>query len=291
MLTFLFWNMGGDSPKNTPLPKVRARKDRLLGVLLELTKKQNVDVLMTAESPLESAEVLKAINNGNKMPFREPDKDSLCPRIQIYPRFPERFLVRKDESSKYTGRLVELPGARPPFLLYVVHFGSKLYMGEDSQAQAMPGFSTTIRNHEKGLGIDKTVLVGDFNMNPFETGMVSAEGLNAVMTREVASEVGRRYCDAVHPFFYNPMWSHFGDSTHDAHPIGKPTHQPAGTCYFSARESKSFFWNILDQVMIRPSLIQHFRPEDLKIVVGEGTTSLLNQGLRIKLHPNCWRRG
>jgi len=40
-----------------------------------------------------------------------------------------------------------------------------------------------IRREELGIGHERTVLMGDFNMNPFEIGMISATGLHAVMDR------------------------------------------------------------------------------------------------------------
>ena len=38
---------------------------------------------------------------------------------------------------------------------------------------------------ENKAGHKRTVLVGDLNMNPFETGLVTASGLNATMTRKL----------------------------------------------------------------------------------------------------------
>jgi hypothetical protein len=56
------------------------------------------------------------------------------------------------------------------------------------------------------------VLVGDFNMNPFQEGVVAANGLNAVMARRVAARRRTRVVqEREYPFFYNPMWGHFGD--------------------------------------------------------------------------------
>src|SRR5262249_4806004 len=139
------------------------------------------------------------------------------------------------ESPYYTGRALSLPG-RESLLLFAVHFGSKRYRSDASQSLALPGFSRLIRNEEKRASHARTLVVGDLNMNPFETGVVGAEGLNAAMTRDTAAEETRRVGREDHPFFYNPMWGHFGDSTHELHPAGSPSHEPPGTCYYRAAE-------------------------------------------------------
>ncbi len=65
-------------------------------------------------------------------------------------------------------------------------------------------------------------------------------------------------------FFYNPMWSHFGD-------IGGPP----GTYYYDRSENFNLFWNVFDQVLIRPELLREFRNETVKIVATVAGKSLL----------------
>ena len=142
---------------------------------------------------------------------------------------------------------------------------------------ALPGFGSAIRTVERKAGHERTVVIGDLNMNPFEFGLVNAQGLNAVMTREIAPRRTRTVDAAAYPFFYNPMWSCFGDSTHEMHPPSSQDHQPSGTCYYPAAESTWYYWNMYDQVLLRPDLLPYFRNRNLKIVISDGETSLLNQ--------------
>jgi hypothetical protein len=62
-----------------------------------------------------------------------------------------------------------------------------------------------IRRVEETLVNPRTVLVGDFNMNPFDPGMMGAQGLHGVMTKRVAGRVARQVDGRPYPFFYNPM--------------------------------------------------------------------------------------
>jgi len=133
MLTFLFWNMGGEGSKKTPAEVVdqTAREARLFGVLRNLAEARDVDLVMLAECPVDAARVLPELNRGTKRPrgmqFREADPDSLCEKVLIFPRFPGRFIQKRSEGPRFTGRLVKLPDPRPSFVLFAVHFGSKLH--------------------------------------------------------------------------------------------------------------------------------------------------------------------
>ena len=102
-------------------------------------------------------------------------------------------------------------------------------------------------------------------MNPFEPGVVAAGGLHAVMSREVASRQSRTVQGRDYRFFYNPMWNHFGDAN-------SPT---AGSYFYNASEHVSYFWNLFDQVLIRPELAAPFDPDSLSIVTSAGSRSLV----------------
>lgn len=281
MLTFLFWNMGGKRKKETREQRAAEaeREKKLRSISANLARLHDVDLLMLAECPIATHELLVELNRGTATSglerFREPDTNSLCERIVIFPRFPQRFLIRRSEDDKYTGRLIRLPEPRQEIILFVAHLGSKLYKSEASQILSMPGFRGAIRDVERKVRHERTVLVGDLNQNPFEAGIVGAEGLNATMTRHVALKEKRTVDRQSHSFFYNPMWSHFGDSTHEVRPPGTSDHEPPGTCYYPAAESRWYYWNMFDQVLLRPALLPLFKNKDLRILIGDGESSLL----------------
>jgi hypothetical protein len=263
MLSFLFWNIN-----RKPLKRA----------ISNLARRHSVDLVILAESDIPNEELVQEFNRGRlstQAEFESPDPDSFCERITIVPRFPHRSLITKAESSHYTFRRIRLPNL-PEFLLAEVHFPSKLYPSSESQTTATVEFGRELRNVEQEIGHKRTLLVGDFNMNPFEPGLIAAEGLNAVMTRQIAFKSERTVRQSSYPFFYNPMWGHFGDSTHLVRPPGHEDREPAGTCYFRAKESCWYFWNMYDQVLLRPDLLSSFRNETLKILVTDGESSFIN---------------
>ena len=96
-------------------------------------------------------------------------------------------------------------------------------------------------------------------MNPFEKGMVFPDAFNAVSSKSIAlknerivSETNKKY-----KYFYNPMWSYLGDLS---------KHSP-GTYYFKEHSHRNHFrWNMFDQVLIRPELIDKIDENSIEII-------------------------
>lgn len=265
MLTCLFWNVC---------------KKPLQAAISNLVVTHQVDLLFLAECVISENELLRELNQydsrGGPASFGRPDANSLCDRIVVYHRNSAGSLKIEKEGHFYTGRVLRLAG-REEILLFAVHLASKLYRSSESQSLGLPMLSQTIREVESRRGHRRTVLVGDFNVNPFEIGVVGAEGLNAVMTRAIARKKKRVIDRVEHPFFYNPMWGLFGDAGHEEHPPESPDHSPSGTCYYPPGESVWYYWNMFDQVLLRPDLVPFFRHRELKILVTDGVTSFLNR--------------
>jgi hypothetical protein len=104
-------------------------------------------------------------------------------------------------------------------------------------------------------------------MNPFEAGIVNANGLHGIASRQIAQKKIRRVQNKSYPFFYNPMWNLLGDFTPG----------PPGTFYCNSAEHTEYFWYMFDQVLIRPELIDAFSYKDLQILFSDGEQSLLSQ--------------
>jgi endonuclease/exonuclease/phosphatase family metal-dependent hydrolase len=144
---------------------------------------------------------------------------------------------------------------------------SKLYWSDDDQFAECIELAKFIRQIEKDLGHSRTILVGDFNMNPFEKGMIVSNGLHAMMSKRIARREARTVKGVRYPFFYNPMWSLFGDI---------PTALPGTYFYNRSGRPLNYFWNMFDQVMLRPSLLDAFKDDYLRILESVGDVSLLS---------------
>ncbi|BCM89403.1 hypothetical protein IAD21_01249 [Abditibacteriota bacterium] len=247
MTTFLFWNLHRRVPANT---------------IATLAKQHGVDVLILAESAISPATLLLELNATLTQYDFAPSIG--CEKIQIFTRFSANFLTLVEETSRLTVRRLSLLGVRE-VLLAAVHLPDKRSWNEESQKFVFPELSRQIREIEERERNDCTLLVGDFNVNPFESGMIAAQGLHAVSSRRIALENQRTMQDVSYPFFYNPMWNFLGDHCS----------VPPGTYFYRGAESVCYFWNTFDQVLFRPSLLEMFRTEDIQILTGDTQIPLL----------------
>ena len=134
-----------------------------------------------------------------------------CPKLQIFTRFPNEFLSPVWESDRLTVRQLKTPSMAQDILVAAIHLPSKVNWEEADQAAESPFYSDWIKQAEKQVGHQRTIVIGDFNMNPYEKGMVNASGFNAAMSRSIAMNRKRVLQGLHYPFFYNPMWSLMGD--------------------------------------------------------------------------------
>lgn len=248
MTTFLFWNLNR-KPLAERVAKIAATRE--------------VDVIILAESVIKPIDLLAALRKATKRNHSLPF--SQCEKIAIYTRFPEKFLEAEAEADRFTIRQLALPGLND-ILIAAAHMPSKLHWGAESQIYECERLADEIRRVEQRVGHTRTVLVGDFNVNPFETGMIGARGIHGVMARDIAVKQQRIVQGVSYPFFYNPMWSRIGDES-----LGPP-----GTYYDNRAEHVTFFWNTFDQVLIRPALLPAFRNDDLEVMTNDGESSLIS---------------
>ncbi len=152
-------------------------------------------------------------------------------------------------------------------LLTITHFPSKMNWGNPNDHFGLcVELRTDIDKAEITANTRNTIILGDFNMNPFEEGLINSSGLHNTNNKEIALTGQRNFQGRSYEYFYNPMWSFLGDSS-------KGTVQ--GTHFFNTYKPLNHFWNMYDQVMIRPELIPFFDETKLDIISSINSRSLL----------------
>jgi hypothetical protein len=221
-----------------------------------------VDVLMLAECEIDPAEMLAVLNGAGGGTYCFPF--SAGSKIRIFTRLPESSLTVafNDPLERLTIRRLDV-GDPPGLLLAAVHFPSRRNWDRHDQTLESTVLATDISRAEDETGHRRTILVGDLNMNPFDPGVVGAQALHAVMTRSLARREKRVVSGRPYWTFYNPMWGCFGDRTDG----------PPGTYYLPPSKPGNYFWNIYDQVLLRPTLMDML--EELRILDSDGYDSLL----------------
>jgi hypothetical protein len=244
-ITFLFWNTAGNAVTRQ---------------VENLVRQHEVSVLILAENRMTEENISSALPVG----FLPVDTGS--PRIEIFSQFHPNDFFPVFDSQRYTVKLLNVEGCEV-ILLVCLHFPSKRFMNNDQQNAEAVNLNLNLKKIEEAFGVKRTIVIGDFNMNPFDYGMVSHAGFNAVMTRKIAEEGSRKFQFQHYDYFYNPMWSFFGDLND----------RISGTFYYR----NEFHWHLFDQLLIRPSVIKHFIPESLEIITGDEERQFLNKNGRI----------
>jgi hypothetical protein len=247
MPTLAFWNLG---------------RQKHISTLVDFIEENGVEILLVAEQEFGDAELIVAYSARTGRSLYSPE--IIDTRVRFYSLFPaDRFRPVADDAHVSIKEYQPLVGKS--LLLVGVHLPSKLYQREFDQPFEAGRLIARIEEAEKLVGHDRTVILGDFNMNPFEPGMVACDALHGVMDRRIAEKGARTVNGVSRRYFYNPMWALMGDHTSAA----------LGTYFLPSGSHTHYFWHTFDQVLIRPSLLAAFREEELRLVETVGHRSLL----------------
>ena len=236
MITVLFWNLAKNA---ATLPHLEC-----------LAKSHAVDVFLLAEAaPLDLNLGLTKLNALGAGVYQEPA--SPPPKVRVLTRiassgFSAVFTGTARDMTIWAARSSKLPAGE--VLLAVVHLPSKMgSITSGDQLSFAIQVSREIAEQETARRHENTIVVGDFNMNPFEEGMTHVTGFHGLMTKALAERRDRDHRGNRYRRFYNPMWGLFGDQTSG----------PAGTYYWESSNPSNHYWSILDQVLIRPAMIDY----------------------------------
>lgn len=256
-MNIAFWNIGGND--------VRSQ-------IKGLVEEKRTDILILIENEIAPNDLLLTLNTTHSDYFYCPSPANICEKIHIFAKNSYALIEPIYESKRFSARRLIIPQVQNELLLVAVHYQSKMNWSEANQAAHASTLKAFIEKAEAQVGHDKTIVLGDFNMNPFEYGMVQTTGLHAVMDRQLALEGSRVVDDSDHKYFYNPMWSFFGEQGKgDVH----------GSYYFRKAEPICYFWNIFDQVILRPSILELLDEDSLEIVTQIQDFALINAKGRI----------
>lgn len=236
-MNYLFWNTN-EKPVNN--------------VLKELISGLKCDIIGLAEYKDNIQELINGLWMEGFYLYEVPQIG--CKRIQILTKYEVDSIIHFEEQSYYTVK--KIPHDKYGFhIIAFLHLSSKLYgQSEDRLAQIME-VKSSIEKAEIDVGNTRSVIIGDFNMNPFEYPMVMAGGMHSLSCRQVVNERNRTVSGKKYSMFYNPMWNKLGDND-----------KPQGTYFYRSSIQTSYFWNTFDQVLIRPELIPDLNVDNIKII-------------------------
>lgn len=236
MIKVMFWNID--------------KKIGFENTICDILKKEDIDILLLAEAGnIDDSEIEKNSSLKRKASPYATDQ------IKLTPRFYSNdlgFSLEHYHTNPNTKRMVfaylDFP-KKDPILFCGVHFRSKLMRNTETQVAEAALYNQYINTIEDKF--KRTIVLGDFNINPFELGMISPIGFNATLTKVVAKSGQRDFMNNMFDYYYNPMWNFIGDINYQSGQLKLP-----GGYYFKSNDSVTqTYWNLLDNLIIRPSLI------------------------------------
>lgn len=130
------------------------------------------------------------------------------------------------------------------YIIAGVHFTSAFNGGEERRKLEARQLSEYVNQLEAKMGHTNTILIGDFNANPFANEMILKDGLNAVLFKElIINNEFSTVDNQTYRRFYNPM-VHFISENQTNY----------GSIYFSG-SINDLYWNSFDQVLVRKTLV------------------------------------
>lgn len=240
----LFWNTN--------------KNERINQVLYEIIIENNVTLAALAEYADDLAQ-LRGMLACAGVPMEEYVTIG-CDRITIIGSIKD---VNPSVQDSYSSTQI----INEEIIVCCLHLPSKIFStSNDARKIIANRIVENIKTVEKEIGSDKVIIVGDFNVNPFEDECIDATMFHGLPVFEVAKRKERTVAGQSFKMFYNPMWNFFGDHK-----------KPYGTYYYAGGVSNNPFWSIYDQVIISPSLRDRFVDSSLKIITETNIRYLLDQ--------------
>lgn len=245
-------------------------KKDLSSTVREMAVNHDADIILLGE--LKRDDVDKYVNELKKNNYVLRTKKNS--KVKIFDRLTniQGTLIspptEKPQGKRITNLIYEINGEK--ILIVGLHLYSKAAV---KQEETRKGFANEalkiIEEIETGHGIEKTILIGDFNMNPYEQGMTDFFGIHSTMCRNTALKMMKKLGGEKKRHLFNPSWQAYasvGDSV-----------KPAGTLYYDGDPyaSRTDYWNLLDQVVISPTLVSNSKEFSIITGINKGQYNLL----------------
>ncbi|MBO6266401.1 MAG: hypothetical protein J6M57_10400 [Acidaminococcaceae bacterium] len=241
-MNILFWNL---------------HKKNLNSAIAALIKERNIDIALFSESKEEDiAELVAQLSNYGRVTMPDSDvihaiyrKSTTCISGRI--RVQSRVVLFKVNCGE-------------PYLIVGVHLAAMKNESQRRQAQIRM-INEFIREEEKGRYYkNRTIVIGDFNANPFDIELIGHDNFNAVLHAElIHRQETVEWVNVSYKRFYNPILHYLSEDT-----------KMYGS-FYGHYDDQPLYWFCLDQVLIRKPLIQSLK--NMEYIKSIGGNSLLKR--------------
>lgn len=246
-MRYLFWNTN------------RKNVDE---IICNMVEKYKPAILALAEYESNTDILVRSITKYTGMEYIELQKFACRVCILVNEKLRNGIKHCVDHTN-YTIKIIPYNSYNDVHIVAFVHLPSKMHDNRERNRHLLEQITCQVNEIDQTRG-RKVIIVGDFNLNPYEDAMTYLTGCNAVSSKDIAMKICRKdrnEKDKYYFYYYNPMWNFLGDKD-----------GINGTFYYDKTSDHSRYWNTFDQFVVSPALIKDI--DEIEIVKHVGNTSL-----------------
>lgn len=249
-MRYLFWN---------------TNKKDVNEIIYSMINEYNPTILALAEYEQEIENLVKYIKIRTGMNYIASEKFACRVQILVHEKLGSGIKHCADHTN-YTIKILPYNSYNDYHIVAFVHLPSKMQDNREKNRHLLEQITGKINELDDNKH-RKVVILGDFNLNPYEDAMTYLTGCNAVSSRSVAMKISRKDKNEIgkeYFYYYNPMWNFLGDYR-----------GINGTYYYDKTADHSRYWNTFDQFVVSPALIKDI--DEIKIIENVDGISLVNK--------------
>lgn len=249
-MRYLFWN---------------TNKKNVDDIIYSMVEQYNPTILALAEYEKNVEDLAKRIKIHTNKSYAAIEKLACRVQILINEKLRDNIGHCADHTN-YTIKILPYNSYNDNHIVAFVHLPSKMQDNREKNRHLLEQITCKINDLDDNRN-RKVIILGDFNLNPYEEAMTYLTGCNAVSSKNIAMKVSRKdksEKDKRYFYYYNPMWNFLGDYN-----------GINGTYYYDKTLDHSRYWNTFDQFVVSPALIRDI--DKIEIVKNVGEISLENK--------------
>lgn len=165
----------------------------------------------------------------------------------------ENFRVNFEESREYY-LITSFNFNSIEIIICSVHFRAK-NRGIDVQKRINNDTISQINESLSNFKTSNKIIIGDFNIEPFDDSMINIFNFNSVSSLEHRTKLHKTYNEEDFDIYYNPFFSYQGDLSDG----------PPGT-YFFEKETQTQPWFIFDQALINSRFVENIDKKECNVL-------------------------
>lgn len=223
MLNILFWNL---------------KRNAIEGYIIDCIVENNVDIAVFSEfDGVDFIKIEKSLGKmyGRILAVQDDRKVTLIAKTT----FSVAIIPQQNRYNIYNVKT-----AVKDYLLAAIHLEDRRNYESGERIETIKGLVADIEQTEELLKCGNTIVIGDFNANPYDEELLSKFAFNAVLFKTIIDKRELTNPNSLkRKRFYNPILHYISEDT-----------EMYGS-FYHAKDYRTPYWHCLDQVLIRRDLV------------------------------------